>query len=226
MAKPGSTPLLARLALYGAGCLTFSLGAKLFIDSALGVDPLDVLVLGLVGRTGVTVGIASGAVAIAFLLLWSAWNRRWPPISPFITMFLIGSLIDLWIWLELERITQALFQPYPMLSTGLLLASLGSALIIVAGIGIRIMDLVAITMIERWGWQFWQAKLALEVFFVASGWALGGPVGVGTLAFVVVVGPLMQPLMLLLTRTLGIANHGIPGARRAPREAFEAGRPP
>ncbi|MFC7335023.1 YczE/YyaS/YitT family protein [Rhodocista pekingensis] len=211
MTRPVSAPLPGRLALYLSGCLLFSLGAKLFIDSHLGVDPLDVLVLGIVGHTGVTVGIASGAVAIGFLLLWSLWNRRRPPLSPFMTMFLVGSLIDLWIWLELERVTQAILAAVPMLATGLLLASFGSALIIVAGIGIRIMDLVAITMVERWRWQFWQAKLALEVFFVASGWVLGGPVGVGTLAFVVVVGPMMQLFMALVTKVLGTVNHGLPG---------------
>lgn len=50
-------PSLKRSLIYGCGCLLFSFGAKFFIDAKLGVDPLDVLVLGIV-KHGVKKGMS------------------------------------------------------------------------------------------------------------------------------------------------------------------------
>jgi uncharacterized membrane protein YczE len=205
----------ARVTLYLAGCLSFSLGAKGFIDSQLGVDPLDVMVLGLVRHIGTTIGFVSGAVAVGFLALWSFWNRRRPPLSPFVTMALVGSLIDVWNWVGLAKLSAVLLPPYGLLAVGLLLAAYGSSLIIMSGIGIRIMDLVAITVVEKWGWPFFAAKLLFECFFLGSGWLLGGPVGIGTVAFLCVVGPFIQPFMWANARFLSLPNHGLNRARPA-----------
>lgn len=211
-----------RIAVYLLGCLCFSLGAKFFIDSHLGVDPLDVMVIGIVQHIGLTIGIVSGAVAISFLALWSAWNRRRPPLSPFITMTLVGSLIDLWNLVGLEQVTMQALPPFGLLAVALIFASYGSSLIIMSGIGIRIMDLVAITVVEKWRWPFYAAKLMFEVFFFTTGWLLGGPIGIGTAAFLCVVGPFIQPLMWANNRFLRMPNYGIPSMdrHRAPAAAM------
>ena len=116
-----------------------------------------------------------------FLALWTIWNWKWPPISPFVTMSFVGTLIDVWNWIHLESFTTPILSPYPML--------------FMSGIGIRIMDLVAITIVKKWKWSFFSAKMLFEVGFFASGWLLGGPVGIGTLLFVCVVGPFIQPFV-------------------------------
>lgn len=198
-----------QILFYLTGCLIFSLGAKFFIDSNLGTDPLDVLVLGIVKHSGLTIGIVSGIIAIAFLLLWSLWNHKLPPLTPFVTMFLVGSLIDCWNIIKIESYTSEFFNSYSLLLVGLFLAAYGSALIIMSGIGIRTMDLVAITIVHKWKWKFFYAKMMFEVFFVLSGWLLGGPVGIGTIAFVVVVGPGMVFFMEINEKYMGWRNFGL-----------------
>ncbi len=201
---------LDQVALYLAGCTVFSIGAKCFIDSTLGVDPLDVLCIGMTKHLHITIGIAAGIVAIAFLTVWSTWNRKWPPIMPFVTTFLVGNLIDLWNWLRIDAVVTQRLPPYPLLVIGLLLCSYASSFIIMSGIGIRIMDLVAITIVERWDWSFFKGKMLLELLMFSTGFALGGPVGVGTLAFLGLVGTLIQPFMVANARFLRIPNRGIP----------------
>ncbi|EMW0389619.1 MULTISPECIES: YczE/YyaS/YitT family protein [Bacillus] len=198
-----------KILFYIAGCFVFSFGAKFFIDSKLGTDPLDVLVLGIVKHTGLTIGIVSGLIAIVFLLTWSIWNRKLPPITPFFTMFFVGSLIDIWNLIRVEKFTNLLFSPYLVMVIGLVLAAYGSALIIMSGIGIRTMDLLAITIVHKWKWHFFYAKMLFEVLFVLSGWLLGGPVGIGTLAFVITVGPGMILFISLNERYLGWKNFGL-----------------
>src|SRR5438270_7401979 len=131
-------------AIYLSGCVTFSFGAACFIASNLGTDPLDVFSLGVKKHFPVTIGMVQGGFAALCLLLWAAWNRRRPPLSPFFTFFFCGSLIDLWMW---TRVASNIgLTPYPLLLAGVFLCGIGSALIIMSGIGIRAMDLVAITM--------------------------------------------------------------------------------
>src|SRR5207245_2461902 len=137
-----------------------------------------------------------------------------PPLSPFVTMTLVGSLIDLWNLLGLERVTAPALPPAGLLAVALLFASYGSSLIIMSGIGIRIMDLVAITVVEKWRWPFYAAKLLFEVFFFSTGWLLGGPIGIGTAAFLCVVGPFIQPFMWANNRFLRVPNYGIPAMDR------------
>lgn len=199
--------------LYLLGCVIFSLGAKCFIDSNLGVDPLDVQILGLSHHLHLTIGLTSGLVAISFLAVWSLWNRRLPLLTPFMTTFICGNLIDLWILIHLEHISQKLFPPMVLLILGLILCAYASSLIIMSGIGIRIMDLIAITMVSKWRWPFFAAKLTLEIYLCVSGWFLGGPVGLGTICFIVLVGTLIQPFMSANGRLLNIPNHGLAKAQ-------------
>lgn len=194
---------------YLSGCFIFSLGAKLFIDSKLGTDPLDVLCIGMTQHWPISIGIASGIVAMVFLVTWCLWNRKPLPLTPFFTTFSVGCLLDLWNWLQLQNLSYRLFHPVGMLLVGVLLCSYASSLIIMSGLGIRIMDLVAITFVRKRGWSFFRAKMFLEILLFASGWALGGPVGMGTLAFLLGVGPFIQPFMALNERLLEMNNYGL-----------------
>ena len=133
-----------RLLLYLTGCFMFSFGANFFIASRLGTDPLDVLALGLKAHLHITIGIAQSGFAALCLIIWGIWNRKRPPLSPLFTFFFCGSLIDVWMWCRIAN--QFGLSAYPLLLLGVILCGIGSALIIMSGIGIRAMDLVAITM--------------------------------------------------------------------------------
>jgi len=204
----------SQLAGYLSGCLAFSCGAYLFIHSHLGVDPLDVLALGVLRHLPLTVGICQAAVAAICILIWAAWYRRRPVLSPFFTFFFCGSLIDLLRWSRVAEIVA--LDRYVSLLSGVILCAYGSSLIIMSGIGIRAMDLVAIGMVDKWRWPFWAAKGSLEGVLLLTGYLLGGPVGVGTLCFLAFVDTLIQPMMWLNSRMLRLPNLGIPQLSRLP----------
>jgi uncharacterized membrane protein YczE len=50
---------------------------------------------------------------------------------------------------------------------------------------------------KRTGWPIWIVRTGIEIVVVAVGWSLGGTVGIGTLAFALLVGPLCQYFMRL-----------------------------
>jgi hypothetical protein len=122
---------------------------------------------------------------------------------------LVGVLIDFWNWLGLETVAGSLgSRVLPMLA-GLVLNAYGSALIIMSGIGLRVVDLVALTLVNRIGCRFYLAKLALEGGFLAVGLMLGGPGGIAAFAFLLVVGPFVEPLIWVNQRLLNLPDYGL-----------------
>lgn len=195
--------------MYLLGVTVFSLGAKFFIVSQLGTDPLDVLIISIDKQLGLGMGVCSGIVSVLFLTWWTLWNKKLPPISPFITTTLTGLLIDLWTFLGMGDYLTARLNGYAMLAIGLILCAYSSALIIMSGIGIRIMDLVVLTMVSKWSWSFTKAKMIIEIGIFSIGWLWGGPFGVGTIAFLLVIGPLIQPFMNMNAKRLSLKNYGL-----------------
>lgn len=198
--------------MYLVGCLAFSLGVELFLAAGMGLDPLHALTVGLDrlnDQPFAGIGFTDALVTLGLLAVWMVWNRSLPPIGTFITMLLVGLLIDLWstvglgIWAG-ERL------PAPALMIlGLLLDAYGSALIIMSGIGIRVVDLLALSMVHRLGWRFYRAKLAVEAGFLVGGFLVGGPIGVATIAFVGLVGPFTEPMIHGNRRLLRLPDHGL-----------------
>lgn len=211
--RPTEKPqeMTRRLAMYVGGCLCFSLAVKLLIDADLGVDPFHALTIGLVEAVGVPylqIGFMDGLVTATLLVVWMAWNRRLPPLTTFLTMVMIGLLIDAWNWLAFDISDLVGSRALPLLA-GLVLNAYGAALIIMSGIGIRVVDLVALTLVRRAGTRFSVAKLTLEATFLLTGLLLGGPVGIAALAFVCVVGPFMEPLIWANRRFLNLPDYGL-----------------
>jgi uncharacterized membrane protein YczE len=198
----------SQYALYLGGCVLFAVGATCFIEAGLGTDPLDVFALGVRDVSPLTVGLAQGAFAALMLAVWSGLTRGVPSVWPFVTFFFCGSMID--VWLHVGVLGRTPLADGVLMLLGVVLCALGSAYIIMSGIGIRAMDLVAIALAQRTGRPFWVYKAVSEVALLAVGWVLGGPVGVGTVCFLVFVGFLIQPVMTLNGRLVGLPNHALP----------------
>ena len=200
------------IAMYLAGCLVFSLGVKLFIDAGLGMDPLHAMVIGSfkhleLGPT--PLGLVTTLVSLIILLLWSATRERLPPLSTLFTMVLTAFLVDLWNFVGLEKVVMATIGSGPSLMLGLLLDAYASALLIMSGIGLRVMDLLAVSLVHKRGWRFTYGKLLFESGFVVIALLTGGPVGIATLAFLAVVCPVISIFMRANRRYLHLPNHGL-----------------
>jgi len=189
--------------IYSLGCALFSIGASLFILSHLGTDPLDVFAVGMKKTFGLLIGTTQSLFALVCLVIWSTLHKfKFPPLSTFLTFFICGYLIDVCLWLTNNT---SIFNPFAEMILGVVLCTISSSLIIMSGFGIRAMDLLAITFSERTSLPFWFYKGISEVLLLISGWLLGGVVGVGTIAFLLGVGWLIQPTIRLLSN-LGIPN--------------------
>ncbi|WP_203658937.1 hypothetical protein [Streptomyces sp. SID14446] len=174
--------LYAGLALYGGS-------SALLVEAGLGLEPWNVLHQGLAELTGLTIGVVSIIVGAAVLLLWIPLRQR-PGLGTVSNVFVVGIAMD--GTLALLPDTHSLAVRVPLLLAGVVLNGMATGLYITAAFGPGPRDGLMTGLHRRTGRSVRLVRTVLEVAVVATGFALGGTVGVGTVLYAVAIGPLAQ----------------------------------
>ncbi|MFI1355789.1 YitT family protein [Streptomyces sp. NPDC020898] len=174
--------LYAGLALYGAS-------SALLVESGLGLEPWGVLHQGLAELTGLTIGVVSIFVGAAVLLLWIPLRQR-PGLGTVSNVFVVGLAMD--GTLALVPDAHALTARVPLLVAGIVLNGVATGLYIAASFGPGPRDGLMTGLHRLTGRSIRLVRTAIELAVVATGFALGGTVGIGTVLYAVAIGPLAQ----------------------------------
>ncbi len=176
------TQLYTGLALYGAS-------SALLVEAGLGLEPWNVLHQGLAELTGLTIGVVSIIVGAMVLLLWIPLRQR-PGLGTVSNVFVVGIAMDATLALVPEAHTMAV--RIPLLVGGIVLNGVATGLYIAARFGPGPRDGLMTGLHRRTGRSVRLMRTAVEVAVLATGFALGGTVGVGTLLYALSIGPLAQ----------------------------------
>ncbi|MDX3547046.1 hypothetical protein PV729_34205 [Streptomyces europaeiscabiei] len=176
------TQLYTGLALYGAS-------SALLVQAGLGLEPWNVLHQGLAELTGLTIGVVSIIVGAMVLLLWIPLRQR-PGLGTVSNVFVVGIAMDATLALVPEAHTMAV--RIPLLVGGIVLNGVATGLYIAARFGPGPRDGLMTGLHRRTGRSVRLMRTAVEVAVLATGFALGGTVGVGTLLYALSIGPLAQ----------------------------------
>ncbi|MGW3120069.1 membrane protein YczE [Streptomyces sp. NPDC001107] len=174
--------LYVGLALYGAS-------SALLVEAGLGLEPWNVLHQGLAELTGLTIGVVSIVVGAAVLLLWIPLRQR-PGLGTVSNVFVVGIAMD--GTLALVPDVRSLAVRIPLLLAGILLNGAATGLYISARFGPGPRDGLMTGLHRRTGRSIRLMRTAIEVAVVATGFTLGGTVGIGTVLYAVSIGPLAQ----------------------------------
>ncbi|WP_426319702.1 YczE/YyaS/YitT family protein [Microbacterium sp. E-13] len=180
--------LLVGLFLYGAGC-------ALTVEAGLGVDPWTVFAQGLSVRTGIGIGWITNIVGFFVLLLWIPLRQK-PGAGTIANILLVGTSMQ--IVLGLVPPVAGFFAQLATLLGGIALVAVASGLYIGAHFGPGPRDGLMTGMNARLGWPIWLCRALVEVSVLLVGWLLGGTVGIGTVLFAVLIGPLVHVALPLL----------------------------
>jgi uncharacterized membrane protein YczE len=189
-----------------AGLALFALGIVLQLQSGLGLGPWDVLNQGLSEKTPLSFGGANIAVAVVVLVLAWALGAR-IGVGTVANAVLIGTFVDVFLGLDaVENLAgEALAVRIVPLVAGIAIVAVGSGLYIGAAFGAGPRDSLMLVAARRTGVRIGVVRAALEVSVAALGLALGGTVGIGTVAFALGVGPAVELAFWALVR-LGVAD--------------------
>lgn len=200
--------LLVGLFLYGAGC-------ALTVEAGLGVDPWTVFAQGLSVRTGIGIGWITNIVGFFVLLLWIPLRQK-PGIGTIANILLVGTSMQ--IVLAVVPPVSGFAAQLATLLGGIVLVAVASGLYIGAHFGPGPRDGLMTGMNARLGWPIWVCRAFVEISVLLVGWLLGGTVGIGTVLFAVLIGPLVHiALPLLDARNAGARQGRRIGVTRATR---------
>lgn len=181
--------LWLRAAQFGAGLFAFGVAIALMIRSGLGLGPWDAFHVGIHLATGISVGMASALVGVAIVAGTLTLGVR-PGVGTLGNMVLVGVFIDLALPFTPAAPGWGWALGYYLVALGLM--GLGTGLYIGAGFGKGPRDGLMIVFCERSGWPVRRVRTLIEVSVLALGWAMGGPIGLGTLLFTLSAGPAAQ----------------------------------
>jgi uncharacterized membrane protein YczE len=165
----------------------FGVGIGLMLQSGLGLPPWDVLHQGLAEQFGLTIGIWSIIVSFLVLLAWFPLKQPFG-LGTLLNVIIIGVMIDSTA-LVIPETTG--FWAVVMLSGGILMIAVASGMYIGANLGPGPRDGL-MTAIARMGPSIRITRSVIEVVVLITGVLLGGTFGVGTIAFALLIGPLVQ----------------------------------
>lgn len=174
--------LLIGLFLYG-----FSLA--MMIRATLGVSPWDVLSQGGSLQTGIPFGFMTNIIGLIVLLLWIPLRQR-PGVGTVLNVLLVGPSAE--VGLAILNEPAPLWARILLFTGGLVLLAVASGLYIGARLGPGPRDGLMTGVHARFGLPIWLVRTAIEGTVLLLGWLLGGTVGLGTVAFALLIGPLIN----------------------------------
>lgn len=190
----GFWPSFLRLHL---GLFLFGAAVAVMLEARIGVDPWSTLHEGLSIRTGLSFGRISQIIG-ALLILWSWWAFRVRPgIGTVFNMLTVGPWVDVlreqtllpWQAGGLAGVAQFLM--------GILLLGVATAVYLGARLGAGPRDGFVMGLSRRIEKSLRSSRIGVEVCVLVAGALLGGPIGLGTVLFALLMGPTMQASLRL-----------------------------
>lgn len=172
------------------GFALYGLSIALTIQADLGTNTWSVFEVALSQISGLSIGTMSIIVAFCVLVLVLLLREKvgWGTLGNILS---IGLWLDLFLWL-IPFVDDQLILQFAMMLSGVFIQGIASAIYIGvdAGAGPRDSLMLAVHRTTRLSLRASRATVELTVFFI--GWLLGGPAGIGTLVFAILIGPAVQ----------------------------------
>ncbi|OJX62890.1 MAG: hypothetical protein BGO95_02075 [Micrococcales bacterium 73-13] len=184
--------LVLRLTQLVLGVTAYGIGVALMVEAAIGVSPWDVLAQGLARITGIAFGWVTIVLGAVILLIWIPLRQR-PGLGTVLNALVVGAAAQAYLtWVPAPT---ELWLRIGSFVLGLVVVAVATGAYIGSHFGPGPRDGLMTGLHARTGWPIWAVRTGIEVVVVAIGWALGGNVGVGTLAFALFIGPMVHVTM-------------------------------
>lgn len=205
--------LIWRWAFFVAGVTIMSLGISMTIKGQqFGISPWDVLHVGLYRHLGLSIGTWAILTGIFIVIVTMIGTKKFPQLGTWLNILFIGSFIDMFNWL-LPDITSFIGQLIIFI-LGVIVMAIGVGVYVSPNVGAGPRDSLMLLIIAKTGWSIKKVRTGIEVIVGFVGWALGGPVGVGTVIIALLLGQLVHYALPLSQKLLfQICGYTLPFAK-------------
>lgn len=181
-----------RLAQLFVGVFLYGVGIAFLVRSDIGSAPWDVLTYGISTHVPLSFGVITIFVSAMVLLMWIPLRQK-PGFGSLMNATLIGPSADV-TFLVLPY-ADVLWLQLVFVAVGIVTVGLATGMYIGARMGPGPRDGLMTGLHRVTGKPIWVVRTSIEVTVVVIGWLLGGIVGVGTVAFALLIGPACQFFM-------------------------------
>lgn len=178
------------------GLFLFAIAASLTIQAKVGFAPWDVFHVGLAGKLGFRIGFTNIIVGLIVLIITALLKEK-IGLGSITNMFLVGVLMDLLLYNGVIPPSQSHLTGYIMLISGIIVMGFASYFYISAGFGSGPRDSLMVAIARNTKLSIGASRFILEASVTAIGYFLGGMVGLGTLIFVILIGPSVHYVFML-----------------------------
>ncbi len=178
-----------RIVQLTVGLLLYGIGLALMVRAGIGVAPWDVLSQGVSHRTGLPFGVVTNTIGALVLLLWIPIKVR-VGFGTVANVLLIGTSAQVGLTFIPQQTVPAV--QGVVFAAGLALVAVATGVYIGARLGPGPRDGLMTGLHRRTGWPIWIVRTGIEVVVLVVGVLLGGQFGIGTVAFALLIGPMVN----------------------------------
>jgi uncharacterized membrane protein YczE len=173
------------------GLFLYSLGMVMNLQANLGYAPWSVFHEGMGLHLGITIGQAT-ILASAVIVAISVFKKESVGFGTLSNVIFVGAFVDIilsWNWIPL---TQTLVSGAAMNVAALFVLGAATYLYMGAGYGAGPRDSLMVVITKQTGKPVGLCRGFIEGLVLFTGWLLGGPVGVGTVIYMLGIGAAIQ----------------------------------
>lgn len=182
-------PTLSRLLSFVFGLTVMCFGYAMLIKPGLGASPWDVLHLGVALHLPLSLSLVIFITSVLVLLV-NLLLSIYPSVGMVLNILLLGPLMQ--FALDLVPTPTSMVGRLIMVAAGVLIAGLGVALYTSADLGSGPRDGMMLGLAKTLGRPVGIVKNGIDILLCIAGWALGGPLGIGTVIAALLTGPSVQ----------------------------------
>lgn len=167
------------------------------VEARIGLDPWSSLHEGLSLRTGLSFGRISQGIGLLLIVGSRIFLGVRPGIATICNMLLVGPWIDFFRALDGFPSQGDLLPGVLQFLIGVVVLGLATATYIGARLGAGPRDGLAMGLARRIDRSLRMTRNGIELTVLIAGFSLGGPIGLGTVIFALLMGPVMQTSLRL-----------------------------
>lgn len=191
----GEFQVLKKGIYYIVGMFIACIGVSLVLKSNIGAGPWDAFYMVASERIGLSIGVCVIIGQIAFLMTNSLLLKNRPAFESVITIVLWGFLLDMCLGILFKNVYLAdlsLLSKWLFFLTGVMLIGIGVGIYLISRFPTMPYDGTMMALVNRFGLKINVSRTILEGIGLLAAYLLGGPVGIGSIIFVLFLGSFIQ----------------------------------
>ncbi len=173
------------------GLFIVASGIVFTINANLGVNPWDVLHIGIATQTGLTIGRVIQGIGLLLVAVSYFFGVK-IYVGTVLNMIFLGLFVDLIIGWGYVPQPNLLWQRIILYISGVIVFGFGVAIYISANLGAGPRDSLMLALTRATKIRIGTIRTLMEIAAATIGFFLGGPLGIGTVIFALTVGVFME----------------------------------